>query len=129
MIALDTNIFIYWLEHNPNFYAKSSAIIKKVHSGLEPACCSVLVLSEVYSGLPKPIEAIKGLPGLLISEVTGEIAELAGKLRHTHAIKVIDAIHMATALTNKAECFITNDAQLASLKIPKLRIQPLTGLT
>jgi predicted nucleic acid-binding protein len=125
MIALDTNVFIYWLERNPEFYAKSADIIKKIYTKSDNACCSVLVLSEIYMGDKKHYEAIENLPGLTICDVTKEITELAGKLRHENGIRVIDSIHIATALQHKAKELITNDKQLLGLKISGLKIRSL----
>ena len=125
MIALDTNIFIYWLEDNPDFYTISADIIKKVHSGIQPASCSVLVLSELYNGSPQTLDAVSSLPGLSVIDVTTEIAKLAGTLRFKYGVKVIDALHLASAIASGADEFITNDRPLAAVKIPKLTIRLL----
>ena len=126
MIALDSNIFIYWLERNPEFYKASAAVIKQVYSGDQVASCSVLVLTEIYNGSSQTMEALLKLPNLSIVPTTEEVAELAGKLRHTYKLKVIDAIHTASALHSGANLMITNDIPFSRKKIPGLTISLLT---
>jgi predicted nucleic acid-binding protein len=128
MIAIDSNIFIYWLERNPKFYEASSAIIRQIYSGDQIASCSALVLTEIYNGSSQTTEAILNLPNLSIIQVTENIAELAGKLRHTYSLKVVDAIHAASAIHSGASSIITNDIPFSKKKIPNLTITLLTKL-
>jgi predicted nucleic acid-binding protein len=126
MIALGSNIFIYWLERNPEFYELSAEIIKQIHADKQQACCSILVLTEIYSENSQAIKAITNLPNLSAIPVTQEVAELAGKLRYTHGIKVIDSVHAASALHGGADTFLTNDIPLSKKEIPCLTIKLLT---
>lgn len=128
MIAIDSNIFIYWLERNPEFYEASAEVIKQVYSGDQTASCSTIVLTEIYSGSDKVIEAILKLPNLSVIPTTEAVAELAGKLRHTHNLKVIDAIHAASALHSGASSLITNDIPFSKKTIPGLNITLLTRM-
>ncbi|HUD06396.1 MAG TPA: PIN domain-containing protein [Candidatus Saccharimonadales bacterium] len=128
MISIDSNIFIYWLERNPEFYEASAAVIKQVYSGDQIASCSVLVLAEIYDGSSQTMEAILKLPNLSIIPTTEEVAELSGKLRYTYTLKVIDAIHAASALHSGASSIITNDIPFSKKKIPGLAITLLTKI-
>lgn len=128
MIAIDSNIFIYWLERNPEFYEASAALIRQVYSGDQIASCSVLVLAEIYNGSSQAMEAILKLPNLSIIPITEEIAELAGRLRYAHELKVIDATHVASALHSGASSIVTNDIPFSKKKIPGLTIKLLTKI-
>ncbi|MEI7838701.1 MAG: PIN domain-containing protein [bacterium] len=122
MISLDTNIFIYWLEKNTEFYEISAQIIKKIYSGEISATCSSLVLAEIYNNNPLLVEAIKNLPNLKIVNVSDEVTELAGKLRFGYGLKVIDSVHIASAIISGSDSFITNDVYLSKKNISKISI-------
>ena len=122
MIAIDSNIFIYWLERSPEFYEASAQLIQQVYSGDQIACCSAVVLTELYSDSRQTIEAILKLPNLSIVSTTEAVAELAGKLRYECGLKTIDAIHAASALHSGAKSIITNDTAFSKKKIPGLTI-------
>ncbi len=122
MISLDTNIFIYWLEKNTEFYEISAQIIKKIYSGEISATCSSLVLAEIYNNNQLLVEAIKNLPNLKIVNVSDEEAELAGNLRFGYGLKVIDSVHIASAIISGSDSFITNDVYLSKKNISKISI-------
>jgi predicted nucleic acid-binding protein len=122
MISLDTNIFIYWLEKNTDFYEISAQIIKKIYSGEISATCSSLVLAEIYNNNQLIFEAIKNLPNLKIVNVSDEVSELAGKLRFGYGLKVIDSVHIASAIISGSDSFITNDVYLSKKNISKISI-------
>lgn len=122
MISLDTNIFIYWLEKNTEFYEISAQIIKKIYSGEISATCSSLVLAEIYNNNPLLVEAIENLPNLKIVNVSDEVTELAGKLRFGYGLKVIDSVHIASAIISGSDSFITNDVYLSKKNISKISI-------
>lgn len=126
MIAIDSNVFIYWLERNPEFYEASARVIKQIYSGEQTASCSAVVLTEIYGGSNQTIEAIVKLPNLSIVPTTKEIAEMAGKLRYSCGLKVIDAIHAASALHSGARSIITNDTSFSKKKVPGLAVTLLT---
>ena len=128
MIAIDSNVFIYWLERNPEFYEVSASLIQQVYSGDQIASCSAVVLTEIYSDSRQTIEAILKLPNLSIVPTTETVAELAGKLRYTYGLKTIDAIHAASALHLGASSIITNDIPFSKKKIPGLTITLLTEI-
>jgi len=126
MIAIDSNIFIYWLERNPDFYKASTGIIKQIYSGNQSASCSAIVLTEVYNGSTRVTDAIVKLPNLTIVPTTEAVAFMAGKFRHEHKLKVIDSIHAASAFISGADSLITNDISFSKKKIPGLIIMLLT---
>lgn len=122
MVALDTNVFIYFFEKHPVFYAQAEKIIKGIFEGSVDAVCSSLVITELVAGDPQfDIKALS-LGNLHITDLTPEIAYTAGRLRHQYNLKTPDAIHIATALSAKANKFYTNDKKLADRKIKGLAV-------
>lgn len=126
MIAIDSNIFIYWLERNPEFYDASANLIKQVYSGELAASCSTLVLTEIHNDSSQTMEAVLKLPNLFITPVTKEVAEQAGQLRVKYGLKTIDAVHAASAISSGATTLVTNDVPLSKKKLPGLTISLLT---
>ncbi len=119
MIALDTNVYIYFLEKNPRFFNSSERAIKYA---LEEGsiCVPTITLMEIASGVSKHMEIIDffASPQFDVHDFTIPLAILAGGLRYKHqSLKAADAIHLATALDNKARQFITNDKRLEKLKL------------
>lgn len=123
LVGIDSNIFIYYFEENPQF-AKAS---KKIFDGLSVeiirGVTSVLTLAEVLSkkGLPDNIarnleESFFEIPNLSILEVNRSIAKDAAKIRRKYGFRIPDAIQLATAVTAHTQVFITNDARLKKFK-------------
>lgn len=54
-------------------------------------------------------------PNLTLVDVTRDIARRAAQLRARHRLRPADAIQVATALTQGASAFVTNDRGLARL--------------
>lgn len=112
MIAIDSNILIYYLEKHPEFFDKSYKLIRSFGPGPKAGVCSELVITEIF----KAQEIVSGLYSarfLHFIPVSRTILETAGELRLTNNLKVIDSIHIASALVSKASVFVTNDLKLA----------------
>lgn len=126
MILLDTNIYIYFLEKNPEFFESSEEAIKEaLNYGLIPL--PTITIMEVMSGTDnkKVLEFFAGKE-FKICDFTLETAILAGRLRYENEmLRVADAIHIATAIEQKAEHFITNDKKLLSLNLKEIEIRML----
>lgn len=121
-IALDSNIFIYNLEGNPQFSSGSNLIFEKLVSNKLKAVTSIISLTEILS-YPKTLDVAEQIiedffstPNLAIFEVNKEIAVKAADLRRKYTIRLPDAIQIATAIYAKAQTFITNDKRLKKCK-------------
>lgn len=121
-IALDSNIFIYNLEGNPQFSSGSNLIFEKLVANKLKAVTSIISLTEILS-YPKTLEVAEQItddffstPNLTIFEVNKEIAVKAADLRRKYTIRLPDAIQIATAIYAKAQAFITNDKRLKKCK-------------
>ena len=124
-IAIDTNLFIYLVEKNPNYAEAAKYVFERVERGLLHAVTSSLVIEEL---LVKPFEVgdfilakryktlISAFPNLTLREIDHAVLEKSAEIRAKYKIRTPDAIFIATALLEKADIFITNDARLKSIK-------------
>lgn len=62
---------------------------------------------------------------LIISEVTADIVEQATELRVRYNFKTPDAIHLATAIEEKTDLFLTGDRALA--RCVEVKVEVLAG--
>jgi predicted nucleic acid-binding protein len=126
MILLDTNIYIYFLEKNPEFFESSEKAIKEaLQYGVIPL--PTITVMEIMSGTDnKKVLNFFTEGQFKICDFTLNTAVLAGKLRYGHkALKAADAIQIATAMEQKATYFITNDEKLLKLNLKEIEIRNL----
>lgn len=123
IIALDSNVFIYVLQKNPDFYQPALLILKNIEISRIQGLSSQLTYLEAlsFSGLNlEQIGQTKNLleaSGTVFIPISSEILEEAARLRRIiPSLKTPDAIHLATASINGAEQFITNDIPLTRFK-------------
>ncbi len=125
IVALDTNIFIYWLDANSPFNGVATKLLEKLLGDDTELVCATLVITEFLSKPGVTLEALVSLP-IKWRDLDGSVAEQAGRLRQTVVgLKTPDAVHLATALDQKVDVFITNDLPLAKLARRLLPTQTL----
>lgn len=122
LVCLDTSLFIYFLEKNPQFYDSARAYFSKLEKNLFKAVTTILTLTEILS-FRNPIITEDKLvieffdtPNLTILEVNREISIESARIRRTYGFKLADSIQLATAKYAKAKVFITNDERLKKFK-------------
>ncbi|MEM2939900.1 MAG: type II toxin-antitoxin system VapC family toxin [Candidatus Bathyarchaeia archaeon] len=121
---VDVNIFVYWLGNHPTFGKTAYKWIKKIEEAPRGKyITSILTLYQaivIIAGLTgkslkdqelieETVNSIKSLPGLTITPLTIEDVTQAEKLMREHNLDYEDAIHLATALRNRAKEIISND--------------------
>lgn len=120
-ITLDTVVFIYALEGNDQFGERAKQIFTAIEQGKCQGFASDLVLAELMvkplrEGKPEIAEEyaleLPKFPNLTFLNPTREIIITTAKLRGNTNLKLIDAIHLATAIQKKCEIFITNDTAM-----------------
>ena len=122
LIALDSNIFIYNLEQNPEFVKLTDKIFTKLASNKLKAVTSIITLTEILSypkteGVINQLkEDFKSTPNLSIFEVDEAIALEAANIRRHYRFRLPDSIQLATAKLSKAKAFISNDERLKKFK-------------
>lgn len=122
LVALDTVVWIYEFEFHPVFGPVTRILFRE---GFGKAVCraasSLLVLGEV---LVEPLAKsrtdvanryrliISPGPDLMVWPISQDVIETAALLRAKYRIKMLDAIHVASAIVHRADVFVTNDGGL-----------------
>ena len=122
-VYLDTNVFIYFLDRNPDFFTVVRPIIAAIESGLIIGHTGDAAIAET---LVKPYQTgnlalVKSLKEFFSMETflsiqphDAETFDLAAQLRAARGLKFIDALHYATAIRTGCKFFITNDGGIQS---------------
>ncbi|MBE7520264.1 MAG: type II toxin-antitoxin system VapC family toxin [Thermoflexaceae bacterium] len=139
-LGIDTDCLIYFGEWEGS--ARQEFIESEVFGDARRVViASVLTLSELLvkryqTGTSEDaVEArfsLEALPGLIWVETTADIAQEAARLRSAHrALRLPDAIHIATAAIAGAEAFLTNDGRLKAsagvATVPILVLDEIAG--
>src|SRR5476651_2670058 len=115
-VALDTHIFIYYYEQNPQYFIKAEEILKKLQDNKSKAITSIVTLIELLSFPSLGEQKVKELqehflltPNLAVFDVNQIIALDAARIRREYHFRISDSIQLATAKQAKVDLFITND--------------------
>lgn len=134
-VGLDTAPLIYFMERHPDYLPVLWPFFQAVHLGAIRVVTSTLTLSEVlvhplrqgdqalarqYTRILLTSAHVKTLP------VSAGIASEAAHLRATYGYKTPDATQLATAASQHATSFVTNDEAL--LGAPGLQVVMLKHL-
>lgn len=120
-IGLDTQVFIYHFQENATYLPLTQAIFEAIETGEVKASTSVITLMEILvkpkrEGNARAVEeykfALQTFPNLKLKSVDQAVAEKAAEIRATLNLRPPDAIQLASAITENAEAFITNDDRL-----------------
>lgn len=123
LVYFDTNPLIYFVEGHDTFFGAVKPLFEMLdHDGIT-ACTGELTLTEL---LIKPYRegldgTIREYEGLLLHSGHFSILGLgmgtflsAAKIGGQTMMRTPDALHMATALENNCDFFITNDRRIRS---------------
>jgi len=130
-VYIDSNIFIYYILKDPERYACCKALLKKVQSGRINAVCSLLVLCEVNYNVTKYLgksDSKLAMNALLSLPIKYEDIDMSVFIDATlklgeSKLKIFDAIHLATSLTNSANVIYSYDKDFDNLLKIK-RVEP-----
>ncbi|TEU13844.1 MAG: type II toxin-antitoxin system VapC family toxin [Anaerolineales bacterium] len=121
VIGLDAMSFIYHFEKKPHFGPITKVLFAHIQAGKVSAVISVLVAGEVLTGVKKVgnremilryRHIFSEFPNLALHDADMQVMEKMSDLRVAYGLKTPDAIHVAAALLNGAQAFVTNDAGL-----------------
>jgi len=132
--ALDTALFIYYIEANEAFLPLVAPIFEDVAAGRREVVTSSLTLLEVLVvpyragnlALASRYEAyLSGSRGVRLVDIDRSHLRTAAQLRALHpGVRTPDALQLAAALSAGCSAFLTNDRELPAvpgLKVLKLR--------
>jgi predicted nucleic acid-binding protein len=124
-LFFDTAPIIYYIEAHPQFGPLSREAVQAVQTGNLTGYSSVITLSEV---LAKPIQQgeealarrfavfLRAGKNFHLIDVSADISQRAGQLRGKYpALRTVDSIQIASALSVGAEGSLTNDGKLKQI--------------
>ena len=133
-VAVDTAVFIYFIEEDPRFLPHILPLFTEADRGERLLVTSSLTLLEVLvvpyrAGHRQLAERYEHLltrsRGVRIVDLSRDQLRAAAQLRATTRVKTPDALQLAAALEAGCRTFLTNDRHLPS--IPGLRVIQLAG--
>lgn len=138
-VALDTPIFIYFIERDPRFLEIVRPVFSAIHEGDFQGVTSSLTLLEVLvvpyrAGDLPMIDRYEALltrsQGLRLVDLDRLLLKTAAQLRAKSTMNSPDAIQMAAALVAGCRVLLTNDRKIPSvsgLQVLQLRNYLSTG--
>lgn len=132
-VCLDTAVFIYFIEENPDYFKIIHPLFEAIDKGICQAFTSGITLLET---LVIPLRSndweladryeylLLESKGLTMIEINPQVLRQAASLRAKWEIKTPDALQIAAAQAAQCPFFITNDRRLP--KIPNLKILQLS---
>ena len=123
-IYIDANIFIYFLEKSPVFFPVVAEVLGASSQHHVFAFTGDAAVAEVMAGiyrqdkpaLTKQCKAFFGNPQLLtVVHHDAQSFDLAALLVAKQRFKLIDSLHLATALQHDCKALVTNDAGMVSV--------------
>ena len=133
-VAVDTTIFIYFIEEHPRFLPEITQLFKEADQGRRELITSVLTLLEVLvvpyrAGNRLLAERYEALltrsRGIRLVELSHDQLRAAAQLRAATSIKTPDALQLVAAIGGGCTTFLTNDRRLPP--VPGLRILELVS--
>jgi predicted nucleic acid-binding protein len=121
-IAIDTSIFIYYLEANPTYVDMAGEVFSWLERSPNTAVTSTFTMTELLvqpyrAGNEPLVNRYFGLLSLfphlewVAPDLT--IADAAAQIRAYQRLRTPDALQAATAIRRGATALLTNDADLA----------------
>ena len=133
-LAIDTAIFIYFIEKNPRFLPLIDPLFREADNGTRELVTSSLTLLEVLVvplrfGNRSVADRYEALlthsRGIRLVDPTRDQLRAAAQLRAATSVKTPDALQLAAAIGTGCRTMLTNDRRIPS--IPGLRIRQLSA--
>lgn len=133
-VAVDTAIFIYFIEENPQFLPAILPLFQEADQGKRELVTSALTLLEVLvvpyrAGNRLLAERYEALltrsRGIRLVDLSHDQLRAAAQLRAATAVKTPDALQLVAAIGAGCTTFLTNDRRLPP--VSGLRVVELTA--
>ena len=133
-VAIDTAIFIYFIEEHPRFLPEILPLFKEADRGRRELVTSALTLLEVLvvpyrAGNRRLAERYEALltrsRGIRLVELSHDQLRAAAQLRAATNVKTPDALQLVAAVSGGCATFLTNDRRLPP--VPGLHILELAS--
>jgi predicted nucleic acid-binding protein len=128
-VALDTVVFIYFIEENPDYLPVLEPVFNAIARGELEAVTSELTLLEVLvepyrqgrTALAEHYEALlSNSAGLRLLPLDRALLRTAARIRARDGLRTPDAIQAAAALVARCTSLLTNDRDYRSLDRPRV---------
>jgi len=135
-VALDTAVFIYFIEEHAEYLSLVEPIFTAIASGRLEGVTSALTLPETLvvpyrAGNLALAERYETLltrsRGLRLVALESSVLRVAAQLRAKLNVKTPDALQLATALHCRASAFVTHDRKMPA--VPGLRTVRLSEMS
>jgi len=133
-LAIDTAIFIYFIEEEPRFLSLVVPLFEEADAGRRELVTSSVTLLEVLvvpyrAGAVQLAERYELLltrsRGVRMTDITRDQLRAAAQLRAATGMKTPDALQIASAIGTGCRTFLTDDRAVPS--VPGLRIVQLSS--
>jgi predicted nucleic acid-binding protein len=133
-LAIDTSVFIYFIERHPTFRDEVAPLFEQADAGERELVTSSLTLLELLvvpfrTGDRRLADRYEALltrsRGVTMVDLTRDHLKAAAHLRAVSSVRTPDAVQLAVALASHCSAFVTNDRRLPA--VPGLRIVDLAG--
>lgn len=122
LVLVDAAPIIYVLEARPRLAARFEPLFQLQEQGHVALAVSTVTMAEVLAGpftqgeeaLARRYRAV--LESWQVVELTGDIAEQAGRLRAQYKLKLPDAVQLASALAINADALVTHDRDFGKVR-------------
>jgi predicted nucleic acid-binding protein len=120
-IYLDACSIVYLIEAAQPFHGKVVAALQALRQTAGPQIvtsrlsmleCRVLPIRDHDAPLLAAYDAFFSADHLILADIGARVIETATQLRATYRFRTPDAIHLATAIEEKATVFLTGDSAL-----------------
>lgn len=117
-VALDSVVFIYFIEENPRYLAVIEPVFSAIDRGRIEAVTSGITLLETLvvplrAGDVRLADRYEALltrsRGIRLREIDVSLLRLAAHVRAATRLKTPDSLQLATALATGCSAFLTND--------------------
>jgi predicted nucleic acid-binding protein len=121
LLLVDSAPIIYTLEGHPRFAARFAPLFERHAAGEIFLAVTTVSIAEVLSGpLKAGEEALAkryraALEAWQVVDLDADIAESAARLRSVYALKLPNAIQLASALSINADALVTHDRDFAKV--------------
>lgn len=133
-IAVDTAVFIYFIEEHPRYLPLIAPLFEEADAGKRTLVTSAITLLEVLvvpyrAGDARLAERYESLltqsRGVRLAEVSRDQLRAAAQLRAATGVKTPDALQIVSALSAGCRALVTNDRNLPA--VPGLPIVRLSS--
>ena len=128
-VALDTSVFIYYIEEHPRYVRLVEPLFDAISAGRLTAVTSEVTLLEV---LVVPYRAgdeklaleyetfLTRSENLAMVSLTRGLLRLAARIRGASGLRTPDALQLAAALSTGCSALVTNDRDFGTLERPRV---------